>query len=128
MPHKQDYEMFGAGDDIEIPRNNQEQLVIPVGNYDSACHTFTIIYYASKNGSNGMTSMHLTSRSQTFHPLFTHCWIQVFGQQDRQCEFSYLVPVYWCVSEFDTDIIGSLTPAALRIRLLMAGWLFLQSV
>lgn len=26
MPHKQDYEMFGAGDDIEIPRNNREQL------------------------------------------------------------------------------------------------------
>lgn len=50
MPHKQDYEMFGAGDDIEIPGNNQEQLVIPVGNYDSACHTFTIIYNVSKTG------------------------------------------------------------------------------
>lgn len=50
MPHKQDYEMFGAGDDTEIPRNNQEQLVIPVGNCDSACHTFTVIYYVSKTG------------------------------------------------------------------------------
>lgn len=130
MPHKQDYEMCCCIQETTLRFQEQSGAGThsQAQHDDSTCHTFTITCYLSKTGRIGMTSMQLTSCSQTFHPLLAHCWIQVFGQQDRQCEFSYLVPVYWCVSEFDTDIMGTLTPTALRIRLLMAACRFLQSV